>query len=93
MFHNNKIKYRSIREYLNRTGKTEGQLANLVNITQAYVNMLKNRKRRPTPELARKIEAVTGIPLNNLLFEEGRNRTGLSGNRPSKKQTTNNSLP
>jgi transcriptional regulator with XRE-family HTH domain len=62
------MKYKTIEEYLERSGKTEKELAQLLGISQPYVNQLKRGERRPTPELAAKIEAVTGIPFRALLF-------------------------
>ena len=64
--------HKNIKEYLRRTGKSERQLAKMLGITQPYVNMLKNGNRRPRPDLALKIEAVTGIPLRNLLTKQGK---------------------
>ncbi len=64
-------KSKTIREYLMYSGRTEKQLARVLGISQPYVNMLKNGRRRPKPELAERIEAVTGIPILNLLFREG----------------------
>ena len=65
-------KDKTIREYLRRSGRTERQLARLLGVSQPYVNMLKNGRRRPRPELAERIEAVTGIPFRKLLLEDGR---------------------
>ncbi len=61
--------YKSIRDYLKRTGKTESELAELARISQAHVNMIKNGSRRPTPEVAARLEAITGIPLRTLLLK------------------------
>ena len=73
-------KFKTIRDYLKRSGKTEKQLARLLGVSQPYVNMLKNGRRRPGPDLAERIEAVTGIPFRSLLIREGRaKRTKTSG--------------
>ncbi len=67
-------RYKTIREYLKRSGRTEKQLARLLGVSQPYVNMLKNCRRRPKPELAERIEAVTGIPFKMLLIREGKEK-------------------
>ena len=67
-----KTDYKNIRDYLEKTGKTESELAQLACISQAHVNMLKNGSRRPTPELAARLEAITGIPLRTLLLKSGK---------------------
>jgi transcriptional regulator with XRE-family HTH domain len=64
-----KADYKNIRDYLEKTGKTESELARLACISQAHVNMIKNGSRRPTPEVAERLEAITGVPLRNLLFK------------------------
>ena len=82
-----KPNFKSIRDYLQRTGKTESELAQLACISQAHVNMLKNGYRRPTPELAARLEAITGIPLRTLLLKSGkrsaRGSRSRSANSPS----------
>jgi len=34
--------------------------------------MLRSGRRRPSPDLAQKIETVTGIPLKKLLLKKGK---------------------
>ena len=65
------MKYSNIEQYLEESGKSERQLARLLGITQPYVNQLKRGQRQPSPRLAYKIEAVTGIPFRSLLLSEG----------------------
>ena len=62
-------KYKSIRDYLKGSGKTEAELAQLACISQAHVNMIKNGTRRPTPEVAARLEAITGVSLRTLLLK------------------------
>lgn len=62
------MRYTSIKEYLERTKKTETQMASELGIAQSFLNEIKNCKKRPSPDLALKIEALTGIPLRCLLF-------------------------
>ena len=61
--------FKNIRDYLKGSGKTEAELAQLACISQAHVNMIKNGSRRPTPEVAARLEAITGIPLRTLLLK------------------------
>ena len=61
--------YKNIRDFLKGTGKTEAELAQLACISQAHVNMIKNGSRRPTPEVAARLEAITGVPLRTLLLK------------------------
>ena len=64
-----KPSFKSIRDYLKGAGKTEAELAQLACISQAHVNMIKNGSRRPTPEVAARLEAITGVPLRTLLLK------------------------
>jgi transcriptional regulator with XRE-family HTH domain len=63
------MKYKNIQEYLDRTGKTEKQLADRIGVSQAFVSMLKRGEKRPSPKLAQRIESVTGIPFRALLLD------------------------
>jgi transcriptional regulator with XRE-family HTH domain len=65
------MKYKDIRDYLERTGKTEKELADAIGVSQAFVNMLKRGEKMPSPKLAAKIESVTGIPFRALLLRNG----------------------
>ncbi len=64
--------HKTINEYLMHKHMTPKQLAAKLGISESYMSMLRSGRRRPSPELARKIEALTGIPLKNLLFKTGR---------------------
>jgi len=79
--------YKSIRDYLEKTGKTENELAELACISQAHVNMIKNGSRRPTPEVAARLEAITGVPLRTLLLKiarkSGKESRSRSADSPS----------
>jgi transcriptional regulator with XRE-family HTH domain len=48
------------------------QLANRLGISESYMSMLRQGRRRPSPDLAQKIENVTGIPFKKLLLKKGR---------------------
>jgi transcriptional regulator with XRE-family HTH domain len=62
------MKYGSIREYLKKTGTTEKEFAEKIGVSQPFVNLIKRGERRPTPEIAQKIEEITGIPFKKLLL-------------------------
>jgi HTH-type transcriptional regulator / antitoxin HigA len=64
------MKYQSIQEYLEKTGTTEKEFAEKIGVSQPFVSLLKNGTRRPNPELAEKIEAITGIPFRKLLLKK-----------------------
>ncbi len=65
------MKYKSLSDYLKRTGKTERELATKLGVSQPFINMIKKGEKRPSPELAQKIEALTGIPFRALLLRNG----------------------
>lgn len=46
-------------------------MAEILGISQAHLNELKNGKKRPSPELALRIERATGIPFKSLLLKQG----------------------
>jgi ribosome-binding protein aMBF1 (putative translation factor) len=74
--------YKNIRDYLKGSGKTEAELAQLACISQAHVNMIKNGTRRPTPEVAAHLEAITGVSLRTLLLKVDKKSRKESRSRP-----------
>jgi transcriptional regulator with XRE-family HTH domain len=64
------MRYKSISEYLERTGKKQKDLSAQLGISQAFLNEIKSGKKRPSPELAAKIEVLTGIPFRKLLLNK-----------------------
>jgi transcriptional regulator with XRE-family HTH domain len=62
------MKCKTISEYLEKSQKTQAELAELLGVSQAHVSEIMNGKKRPSPELAQSIEKLTGIPLRDLLF-------------------------
>lgn len=60
--------YENLKEYMENTKTTEKELSEKLGISVSYVNLIKNGERRPSPELAEKIEALTGIPFRKLLL-------------------------
>jgi transcriptional regulator with XRE-family HTH domain len=62
------MRCRSLSEYIEKTKTTETELANQLGISQGFLNEIKNGKKRPSPDLAAKIESVTGIPFRKLLL-------------------------
>ena len=74
--------FKNIRDYLKGSGKTEAELAQLACISQAHVNMIKNGSRRPTPEVAARLEAITGVPLRTLLLKVDKKARKQPRSRP-----------
>ena len=65
--------HETLEQYLkNKRGRAK-QLATELGITPSYLSMLKKRQRRPSPELAQRLEDLTGVPFRNLLL--GKRRT------------------
>lgn len=62
------MSYKNLKQYLDKGDVTEKDLAERLGVSIAYVNMLKRGERRPSPELAVKIESITGIPFRKLLL-------------------------
>ncbi len=63
--------HRTIDGYLKHTKTSGKELAEALGISDSYMSMLRLGQRRPSPEVAQKIEAVTGIPFKKLLLKEG----------------------
>ena len=62
--------YENLKEYMENTGTKESEMAEKLDISVSYVNLIKNGERRPSPQLAEKIEALTGIPFRKLLLNK-----------------------
>ncbi len=69
------MRYKTIAEYLEKTGKKEAELAKALGIAQSFLNEIKNSRKRPSPKLAAQIEKITGIPFRCLLLPEQNNTT------------------
>jgi len=54
-------------EYMSNHQVSQRRLAMQVGVSPPHMNALVKGKRRPSPQLAAKIEAITGIPLRTLL--------------------------
>ena len=64
--------YKPIKEYLINKHLSPKQLAAKLDISESYMSMLRLGRRRPSPDLAQKIEAVTGVPFKRLLLKKGK---------------------
>ena len=62
--------YRNIDEYLDDNDLTPKQLAAKLGISESYMCMLRLGQRRPSPNLAQKMEAETGVPFKKLLLSQ-----------------------
>lgn len=65
-----KNKVKSLREYLDLTGKTQRELARELDISLTWTQLLISGVARPGTKLAKKISEKTGIPVESLLFPD-----------------------
>ena len=65
---------KDLREYIFDNRIRQTQIASAVQISSGYMSELVAGKKRPSPRLAAKIEAITGIPLRTLLGLDERGR-------------------
>jgi transcriptional regulator with XRE-family HTH domain len=68
------IIYKTINDYLINKHLSPKQLAAKLDISESYTSMLRLGRRRPSPDLAQKIEAVTGVPFKRLLLKKGKTK-------------------
>lgn len=50
----------TLEEYMKLEGLTETAIADRVGVSQPHIGRIRKRQRRPSPELALKIESLTG---------------------------------
>lgn len=62
--------YENLKQYLEDKQISRRRLAKQLGISSSYMAMLVNGERRPSPELAARIERLTGIPFRVLLLTE-----------------------
>lgn len=55
-------------QYMKEHGLSTAELARRLNVSQPYIWRIRSGDRRPSPELAQKMEAVTGIPAMQLML-------------------------
>ena len=58
-------------DYIIRNNLKQKQLALHFGISEAHLSLIRRGLRRPSPDLARKIESETGIPFKELLPVKG----------------------
>lgn len=58
----------SIREYLRRSGLSQTEFARRIGVSKPTANLYVHGKRRPSPEIALRIERLTGIPFKRLVL-------------------------
>lgn len=51
-------------------GLNDAKLAEIVGVTQPHIWRIRNRKARPSPDVAKRIEGATGMPASDLVFAE-----------------------
>lgn len=59
--------YRTLREYFERTGTQQQELAAQVGVSSAYINQILNGVRRPSLAVAVRLAGVARIPISSLL--------------------------
>jgi len=67
------MRYDNINQYMIHNKLNGKQLAGKLGISKSDMSWLRLGKRRPSPDLAQKIENVPGIPFKKLLLKKGRN--------------------
>jgi transcriptional regulator with XRE-family HTH domain len=61
--------HRTLQEYLDKTGITQGELARRLRISQAHLSQIMSGQRSASLELAILIEDETGVPMRSLTRE------------------------
>lgn len=59
-----------IRDARKRLGITQPQLAIKVKVSQGHISGVENGKENPSPDLAKRLAKVLGIPVMEILFPE-----------------------
>ena len=72
------MKYSSLVEYIEKTGVTQVELANQIGISQPHLNQILSGNKRPSPEVAARIEEISGVPFRSLLLPDN-NVVAFSG--------------
>lgn len=59
--------FSSLQDWMERTGTTQSKLASLVGIKPPHMSMLLKGSRRCSIQVALKLHAVTGVPVEKLV--------------------------
>ena len=65
------MKLQNLREFKEKNGLTNPELAQALGTSEIYVSLLLNGRRIPSRKLAQRISSLTGIPVLNLLYPQG----------------------
>jgi plasmid maintenance system antidote protein VapI len=60
-----KQRYRTLTDYLEQTGTSQGELAARLHVSAPYVSLMCSRKRAPGRRLALRIEKILGVPIES----------------------------
>lgn len=63
-------KFKSLAEYLTKTGTTQEALATRLGVTRPYISMIAAGDRQPSLALAIRIEEETGVPAAAMVMEK-----------------------
>ena len=72
------MKHTSLRTFMKAHKLTELQMATRLGISQPHMNRLKGERQRPSPELAARIERLTGIPFKRLVLAPKNRQTAIA---------------
>lgn len=59
---------KKLKQWRHDSGKTLLEVADAAGTSDATISRIETGKQRPTPELARRLEAVTGIPAESFVM-------------------------
>ena len=62
------MRCKTLKEYFERSGKRQIELAQEIGVSQALISLVKNGRLRPGVDVAKKISDKTGISVMRLLF-------------------------
>lgn len=69
----------SLKQYMEASGRTQLELADEVGISQPHLNQIIAGNRRPSPDVAAKLEKITGVPFRTILLpDEQKNETPVA---------------
>jgi len=60
-----RLRYPDLATYLERSGDTQEQIARRIGISQASVSRIKDGKSLPSADIAERLAAYAGIPLDS----------------------------
>lgn len=62
------MKYETLSQYMEATGEKQQDFADKIGISQPHLNQIISGNKRPSPEVAARIEKLTGVSFRSLLL-------------------------